>query len=169
MRSLDPKQIAKLARLVLGEDASKDVAARLADRSSGDVEYLLIDLLAIVQQGGPQPDALRNGARRPPVLRCEGDYWTVSFAGRTVRLRDQRGLRYLAPLLERPREHVHVLELVRLCGGRTNGIDRARQTVTKGIALALAKIDACHPALATHLRTSVRRGIRCVYLPVWDE
>src|SRR5690606_1152090 len=40
------------------------------------------------------------------------DYWTISFAGRTVRLRDVKGMRYLARLLADPGREHHVLDLV---------------------------------------------------------
>jgi AAA ATPase domain len=46
-------------------------------------------------------------------FRREGEYWTVSFDGETVRLHDSKGLRYLARLLERPGTEVHALDLVR--------------------------------------------------------
>jgi hypothetical protein len=46
------------------------------------------------------------------VFRREGDYWTVAYGGETARLRDVKGLRYLACLLHRPGREVHVLELV---------------------------------------------------------
>jgi hypothetical protein len=42
----------------------------------------------------------------------EGDYWTVTFEGQTVRLRDLKGLRYLARLLADPGREYHVLDLV---------------------------------------------------------
>jgi tetratricopeptide (TPR) repeat protein len=46
------------------------------------------------------------------VFRREGDYWTVVFEGRTVRVRDLKGMRYLAQLLARPGHEFHVLDLV---------------------------------------------------------
>ncbi len=36
------------------------------------------------------------------LIRREGEFWTITFDGRTVRLRDSVGLRYLASLLARP-------------------------------------------------------------------
>jgi hypothetical protein len=51
------------------------------------------------------------------VFRREGDYWTVAYAGQTARLREMKGLRYLACLLRRPGREVHVLELVREAEG----------------------------------------------------
>ena len=46
------------------------------------------------------------------VFRREGDHWCVTFEGRTVRLRDLKGLRYIARLLAEPAREVHVLTLV---------------------------------------------------------
>ena len=46
------------------------------------------------------------------VFRREGDYWSVSFEGHTVRVRDLKGMRYLARLLADPGREYHVLDLV---------------------------------------------------------
>jgi tetratricopeptide (TPR) repeat protein len=56
--------------------------------------------------GDEQPAASVN------VFRREGDYWSVSFEGHTVRVRDLKGLRYLARLLADPGREYHVLDLV---------------------------------------------------------
>lgn len=45
------------------------------------------------------------------ALRCAGDMWTVSHAGRTCHLRDTSGLRYLAQLLREPGRELHVTAL----------------------------------------------------------
>lgn len=47
-----------------------------------------------------------------PELVSEGDSWRVRFAGRTVRVRDMKGIRDLAILLARPGVEVHALELM---------------------------------------------------------
>jgi tetratricopeptide (TPR) repeat protein len=46
------------------------------------------------------------------VFRREGDYWSIVFEGRTVRVRDLKGMRYLAQLLGKPGREFHVLDLV---------------------------------------------------------
>src|SRR5215218_9818794 len=46
------------------------------------------------------------------VFRREGDYWSVIFEGQTVRVRDLKGMRYLARLLADPGREYHVLDLV---------------------------------------------------------
>lgn len=45
------------------------------------------------------------------VFRREGHFWTVSYGGRLVRVRDVKGVRDIAALLARPGQEVHVLEL----------------------------------------------------------
>jgi hypothetical protein len=52
------------------------------------------------------------------VFRREGDYWSVVFDGRTVRVRDLKGVRYLARLLADPGREFHVLDLVAAESGR---------------------------------------------------
>jgi hypothetical protein len=46
------------------------------------------------------------------VFRREGDYWSVVFEEKTVRLRDLKGLHYLARLFANPGREFHVLDLV---------------------------------------------------------
>lgn len=53
-----------------------------------------------------QPGASLN------VFHREGDYWTVIFDGHTKRIRDLKGMRYLARLLADPGREYHVLDLV---------------------------------------------------------
>ena len=46
------------------------------------------------------------------VFRLEGDYWSVIFEGHTVRVRDLKGMHYLARLLADPGREFHVLDIV---------------------------------------------------------
>jgi hypothetical protein len=48
------------------------------------------------------------------VIRRDGDYWTLGFGERMLRLRDCRGLHYLAELLLHPGREFHALDLVML-------------------------------------------------------
>jgi hypothetical protein len=45
------------------------------------------------------------------VFRKEGEYWTVGYGAKAVRLKDSRGLGYLAHLLRHPAIEFHVLDL----------------------------------------------------------
>jgi hypothetical protein len=51
------------------------------------------------------------------VFRREGDYWLVAFEGQIVRLRDMRGVQYLARLLGSPGREFHVVDLVAVAQG----------------------------------------------------
>jgi hypothetical protein len=52
------------------------------------------------------------------VFRREGEYWSIAYDGDRCRLRDTKGLRYLALLLARPGRELHALELVATAEGR---------------------------------------------------
>ena len=68
-----------------------------------------------------RPTASVNAFRR------EGDYWCLVFDGHTVRVRDLKGMRYLARLLAAPGREYHVLDLVATETGeaRVNSIPSA--------------------------------------------
>ena len=67
------------------------------------------------------------------VFRREGDYWTVTFEGHTVRVRDLKGMRYLARLFADPGREFHVLDLVaaetgsraQVAGDQAGGLPRS--------------------------------------------
>src|SRR5208283_1865959 len=45
------------------------------------------------------------------VLRKEGEYWTIGYGGKSFRLKDSKGLGYIAHLLRHPSVEFHVLDL----------------------------------------------------------
>jgi predicted ATPase len=60
----------------------------------------------------PEPSANSSaGEVTTGVFAREGDYWTISYAGNETRLKDIKGLRYIAQLLKVPGREVHVLDL----------------------------------------------------------
>jgi tetratricopeptide (TPR) repeat protein len=60
----------------------------------------------------PSPAAAAGGGPPTATLRLEGEIWTVSGGAGVVRLKDRKGLQYLATLLERPNVEVHAIDLV---------------------------------------------------------
>jgi hypothetical protein len=64
------------------------------------------------------------------VFRREGEFWTVAFEEDVFRLRDVKGLRYIAALLASPGREVHVLELVGMANG-SRADDRAMRAVAE--------------------------------------
>ncbi len=67
------------------------------------------------------------------VFRREGDYWSVAFKGQAVRLRDLKGLRYLARLLGDPGREFHVRDLVAAEGGWSGEAGRGAE---RGLAFS---------------------------------
>jgi hypothetical protein len=59
--------------------------------------------------GKPVP-SIRSASQKG-VLRKEGEYWTVGYGEQSFRLKDTRGLMYLAHLLGHPAVEFHVLDL----------------------------------------------------------
>ncbi len=79
------------------------------------------------------------------VFRREGDYWSVTFDGRTVRVRDLKGLRYLSQLLAQPGREFHVLDLVAAETGQRMAPEDAGEMLDERAKLAyrrrLAEIE----------------------------
>ena len=95
----------------LGHDADASAyahEARAAHRRIG----LVGDppLLAAPQPGSEAAPPAAPSASASLVR--EGSTWAASYAGRTVRLRNSKGLRDVAVLLARPEQDVHCLELM---------------------------------------------------------
>jgi tetratricopeptide (TPR) repeat protein len=92
------------------------------------------------------------------VFRREGDYWSVAFQGRTIRLRDRKGLRYLARLMANPGRDFHVLDLV--AGERGASVDTGQST-ERDLARS-SGLDA-GPLLDAHAKEAYRRRLAEIY------
>ena len=228
----------ELARLAtaLGRD---EAAAHLDDAEAAVVaagaELFQLDLAELRARQDRTPDVtfVESTAGRNQWLH-EGDFWTLCYAGRTVRVKHAKGIADLAALLAAPGREIHVSDLYggappdrttegdlgdvldpparaayrqRLqdlepelqdastiqdlgrveqlraerdfllaelsaalgLGGRARRTgdpnQRFRKAVGTRIKFTIDRIADSHPALAAHLRNSVRTGIFCVYRP----
>jgi tetratricopeptide (TPR) repeat protein len=65
---------------------------------------------------GPAHNGDQGPGTRPAqekgIFTREGEYWTVGYGGKSFRLKDSKGLGYLAHLLRHPATEFHVLDLV---------------------------------------------------------
>jgi pimeloyl-ACP methyl ester carboxylesterase len=69
-------------------------------------------VFAVLRQGA-SPEAVRRSAvEQTNLFRRDGEYWTISYQGLVVTLRDTKGLRDLGRLLAEPGREFHVLDLV---------------------------------------------------------
>ena len=149
MPVLEQKLSAVLAKSSVGTDRGSDTAAQTS------------------------PESAR------PLIRREGDYWTIAYEGRTFRLKDTKGLAYLAELLRSPAREFFALDLAQVDkehdGSESQrieavtSVERARQSVTIAIRATLKKISENSPALGRHLASTVKTGKFCAYTPDPDS
>ena len=124
------------ARLLLGEAlttsgrAARGNAESAAARATFERLGLPSPPQAVVIPALPPARQVPEGVATQAHRFCrEGDYWSVAFDGRTTRLRDAKGLRYLARLLTQPGREMHALDLViedqRAASGHGRDADKA--------------------------------------------
>jgi tetratricopeptide (TPR) repeat protein len=113
------------ARMLLcrGQPADQSMALGLLDRALPTASTL--GMAAVAE--GIQALRAAHGSETPPVppahagaadaevsgnlFRREGEYWTVRYEGSVARLKDAKGLRYLARLLADPGREYHAADL----------------------------------------------------------
>ena len=119
------------ARMLLcrGQPADRSLALGLLDRALATASTLGmaavaegIQALRAAQAGetAPVPPARAEAAAEVSrnLFRREGEYWTVRYEGSVVRLKDAKGLRYLAQLLADPGREYHAIDLEAAGGQR---------------------------------------------------
>ena len=129
-----------------------------------------------------------RAAGRENLFRREGEYWTIAYHGTVLRLRDTKGLRYLASLLRHPGERFAARDLISqaatsdpqtLEAAAYHFLDadaeRARLAVTKRVKAAIKRIAEHDASLGHYLATTIKTGQQCAYLPdpaqpvEWEE
>jgi hypothetical protein len=75
-------------------------------------------------------DGQPAGAAGQNIFRREGEFWTIAYGGITVRLKDTKGLGYIACLLEHPGEEIHVHDLIAIVEGIPAGQIAGEQTAS---------------------------------------
>jgi tetratricopeptide (TPR) repeat protein len=108
---------AAVARMALAEAHRASGSEHRAALERRAARTILDGIQAAPSLAPPRDAADHDAVDEQPVsslnlFRREGDYWSVSFEGRTVRVRDLKGMRYLARLLADPGREYHVLDLV---------------------------------------------------------
>ena len=93
--------------------------ACLGSKRSGDI-YTREETAQLAAIASRCAEVLQPAVEPPPepaIFRRDGDLWTLASSGKEVRLRDMRGLHYLAMLLREPRREFAPLEMVRSASG----------------------------------------------------
>ena len=139
--------------LARGAPGDREKARELLNQALGAAEELGMRTVAersaaLLSEAGENAGALQPsaaGAAVPhgEILHRDGDYWTVSYEGGLFRLRDTKGLQYLAHLIRHPGEEFHVADLVAAVGGQAEAATDSRsESATPDLARATSFGDA---------------------------
>jgi hypothetical protein len=123
---------AALARMGLAEALRAGGSERQADFERQAARTVLDGIEAAPPTDTAAHVAGREGTDEPSapdlsVFCREGDYWSLEFDGRTVRVRDLKGMHYLARLLAHPGREFHALDLV---AAESVGVTRSESSLT---------------------------------------
>jgi len=109
-------------------------------------------------QAQPRPGRAADGIASWPVCRREGEYWSIAFAGQGFRLKDVKGLHYLAYLLRNPGREFHVLDLAAAGQGVQAG--GPRMSPARDDDLHPARLSDTGPVLDEQAKTAYRARLR---------
>jgi hypothetical protein len=91
-----------------------------------------------------EPPRPAMGELPAQVFRRDGEFWTIASAGKEIRLRDMRGLYYLATLLREPGREFPATDLVKAANGMplTRSAEDPALSVVSGLGDAGECLDA---------------------------
>lgn len=107
---------------------------------------------------------LRGRIEEPPpsasAFRRAGEYWTIVYEGDVLRMKDGKGLRYLARLLANPGVELHALDLVAAAGGQLRD-EPATTTATQAVqdGMQVSRLGGVGAALDEQAKTAYRRRL----------
>jgi tetratricopeptide (TPR) repeat protein len=165
---------ADLADLLLARDqpGDREQAIELLGAALGTARRLGMTVFAqragddLARAGGdgpPEPAPPRaaraaDGIASWSVCRREGEYWSIAFAGQAFRLKDVKGLHYLAYLLRHPGREFHVLDLAAAGqGARAGG---PRTSPAREDDLRPARLTDTGPVLDEQAKKAYRTRLR---------
>ncbi len=130
-------------------EAAGDRAEALVDRRAAAALLGRLDVVVAAEDAALLGRLGIEGARRPVGMGCrvatlerDGEWWTAGCGDTRVRLRDSKGLRYLADLISHAGTERHALDLV---------------DVVEGVATADLRID--RRRLGTRASSSARTAV----------
>ena len=143
-------------------DRARELIARARDRAErvgvGRLDERLnraAALLPAEDGGAVAPSAPPPGASAPATaaLRREGDVWRIEYGGRTLHVRDAKGLRHLGRLLAHPGVEFHAADLA------AEGGIAAAGAAPEGLAVRADAGDA-GPALDAQAKSAYRTRVQ---------
>jgi eukaryotic-like serine/threonine-protein kinase len=164
-RAITARVLYEHATMVLARGAEEDIAAAKARLSDAERICRELDLPGVLQKvtalAHSMPDGRSAGhdAVAQALLRRRGEYWDVQYGCELARLRDTKGLRYIATLLSTPRRDIHVLELVAAVeAGIVDSAAPPADTLARG-GLHVSRLDEEDALIDHQAREAYRRRL----------
>jgi hypothetical protein len=108
-----------------------------------------------------------GGARKSPatsaVFRRDGDFWSVGYGHAAFRVRDGRGMRYIAALVYSPGREVHVIDLVASVNGAHDPPPPTDIRAWAGNGVSVRREAHSGPCLDPQARSEYRQRIAALH------
>jgi tetratricopeptide (TPR) repeat protein len=105
------------------------------------------------------PNRDRGHAGAGAVFRRDGDYWTLAFGGRMARLKNAKGLHYIAHLLRHPGREFHARDLVALVGDPAGNVAQRSLCMGDGQLVPRADLGNAGVLLDAHAKADYKRRL----------
>lgn len=114
--------------------ASTDEINTRAVKESGNISDQLLENsgVGLFEEKFEDKSALTTSMAEENIFRKEDDFWKIIYQGERLRpIKDAKGLRYIAILLQNPEHSFHVMDLVRLVNGSDNPIKESYSRMSR--------------------------------------
>jgi hypothetical protein len=153
------------ARMLVARGREEDLTTATARLCEAEQICRELDLPGILQRvtvlaqslSDQRPAAPESGSRA--LFRREGEYWDVRFGDDFARLRDTKGLRYIATLLSAPRREIHVIELAGATEAGIADSTESRAAVLTAEDLHASRLDGRDALIDPRARQAYRRRL----------
>ena len=129
------------------------------------LEWLTADKMRALGRQPTQKD-IGSASQSPKVdskvmgtFRKEGEFWTISYADTTFRLKDAKRLHYIAYLLARPGQRFHVHDLIASVEGGTSNGRTAIHAESEGLSI-VRDVGGAGSSLDARARSEYRTRLR---------
>src|SRR5262249_26410004 len=109
-------------------ERAEALRTQCADVDAGRLATVAETVVSSAQTGDASADAPSPTAA---LFRHEGDFWTLAYQGAECRVKDAKGLHYIAYLLRHPEHEFHVLDLVATVEGNREADGERRSGTAK--------------------------------------
>ena len=116
------------------------------------IEWLTDEKVSALSRASQSP---RVESKLIGTFRREGEFWTISYRDTTFRLKDAKGLRYIAYLLAHPGQRIHVYDLIEAVDGSAFNDRTKIHTGSEDLAI-VREIDAPGPTIDARARSEYR-------------